>query len=148
MLEPPLCFNVGTVFFERKVSQFFCFINPLYFPLFKNVWDKLNRAIMWHGLWRWVRRYHFPYNSFLFKQCFIMQALTLIPIESKLLVMSFKKTLGFILISRHNFRVVLGDNLALLSRPGKFFLLQNCLNFFITDSTLDLAISNRFEIVL
>ena len=35
-----------------------------------------------------------------------------------------------------------------LSCPGKFSVMSNCLNFFITDCTVDLVIANQFESVV
>ena len=67
-----------------------------------------------------------------------MRVLTLIPIVSKLLAMSFKTTLGFILCG--SFPAVLGDNLDSLPWLAKFSDLLNHLNIFITDCTLDLGI--------
>ena len=78
----------------------------------------------------------------------IVQVFSQIAIVSKLLMMSFKKTLDFILTLSHSFRAVLGDNLVFLPRPGKYSSMSNCLNFFITDCTVDLRIVSRFEIVL
>ena len=82
----------------------------------------------------------------LFLKC-IVRVLTPMPIVSKLLVMSFKTT-EFILTLQQSFWAVLGDNLGFLSCPGKFYVVLNCLNFLITDCTVDLGIANRFEIVL
>ena len=61
----------------------------------------------------------------------------LIPIESKLVMMSFKTTLGFILTLLHSFHVVLSDNLPFLPHPGKFSVVPNYLNFFIKDCAID-----------
>ena len=76
-----------------------------------------------------------------------LDLLSLLPIVSKLFVMSFKTTLEFIFTSRHSFHVVLKDNLRFFSHSGKFFVMPKYLNFFLMDSTIDLEIANWFEII-
>ena len=90
----------------------------------------------------------FHYNSFPTKLCCIVCTVTLIPIISKFLAMYFNTILGFILTPWHSFCAVLGDNLDFLPCPCKVSVLPNCLSFFITGSTIDVEITNRFEIVL
>ena len=43
--------------------------------------------------------------------------------------------------SRHNFRAVLGDNLVFLSRSGNHSVVSNCLNFFITECSIDQTVA-------
>ena len=62
-------------------------------------------------------------------------------------VMAFITVLGFMLTSRYSFHAVLSEDLGFHLHPGKFFVVPNCLKFFIMDSTVDLGIANRFEIV-
>ena len=45
-------------------------------------------------------------------------------------------------------RAVIGENLSFLPRSGKFSVMTNCLNFFITDYTVNLEIAHLFEIEL
>ena len=76
-----------------------------------NIFVKLIQATMWPGLWRGIVHGWFPFNSLLLKQCCIVRVLTLIPIVSELLSISYETTFGSLLTSWHNFRTVLGDNL-------------------------------------
>ena len=130
------------------VSSFYSTCSQKQFSLSKNILVKLNWATMGHDLWREVCCDGFLYNPFLFKQCYIVWLLTLILWISKLLAVSFKTTLGFILTSWHSFHAVLRDNLAFLSCPGKFSVMPKCLNFFIMDCIIDLQLANWFEIVV
>ena len=68
-------------------------------------------------------------KTFLFKQSCIVRALTLILMVFKLLAISLKTTVRFILTARHSFRAVLDDNLPFLPHPGKFPVVPNCLIF-------------------
>ena len=54
----------------------------------------------------------------------------------------------WIYINLKAFNAVLGDHLAFLPHPDKFFVIPNYLNFFIMDSTINLGIANWLEIVL
>ena len=112
-------FLCGIVFFGWKASPFLhqifyrslcpkslIFVLSLHstcsnkqFSFSKNTLAKLNQATTWYGLWRRVCNGWFPYSPCVFKQNYIVQILMLIPIVSKLLVMSFKTTLAFILTS-------------------------------------------------
>ena len=146
---PP--YTKSSVYDYIQKTQFFFHHSILLVPKSNlNVLAKLNQATVWHGLWRGVHCGCFLYKPFLVKEhCIVL--LALISIICKVSVMSFKTTLGFILITRPT--STWGEHIYI---NPKIFLQQleansvmpNCLNSFLMDCTIDLGIADWFEIGL